>query len=382
MENENFSSYLKTQREKKGIRLEEIASITKIHFHSLELLESGQFDKLPPEPFIRGFIIAYAKYVGLDIKDVIAKYLEEVNPTNSPATTAIPTDTKSAANPVPANPTKISEKPAPKKTKVPEESPTPTEVMQHGRALPTKRIALGAMGALVVVGFLFVMRVGKHSTEGNVTVASAPTTPPKPEAQSSQIQNVINSPAFPPTANNVAPQAPNSVPPSIVAAATTAAPGEPANQASKSATASAIVAASKSQGGTTREVASPSGSTATPSLTTAPSAATATDPQAKHEVVIDGKERTWIKVVVDDKPPIEYILAEGKKATYTAKDKIKVVLGNSTGTVVTHNGEASEGKKFSGTIRSYIFPPNSRFPQDVVSKRATTSSDATATDTQ
>src|SRR6476659_922751 len=74
---EKFGEHLKNQREKKGIRLEEIASITKIHLHSLELLESSQWEQLPPEPFIRGFIIAYAKYIGLEPQEVLERYYEE-----------------------------------------------------------------------------------------------------------------------------------------------------------------------------------------------------------------------------------------------------------------------------------------------------------------
>ena len=34
-------------------RRSEIASITKIHLHSLELLEESRWDALPPEPFLR-----------------------------------------------------------------------------------------------------------------------------------------------------------------------------------------------------------------------------------------------------------------------------------------------------------------------------------------
>src|SRR3989338_9461251 len=76
---DQFGLYLKNQREAKNIRLEEIASITKIHLHNLQLLERGEWSQLPPEPFIRGFIIAYAKYVGLDTKDIVRRFLEYKN---------------------------------------------------------------------------------------------------------------------------------------------------------------------------------------------------------------------------------------------------------------------------------------------------------------
>lgn len=83
---ERFSEYLRIHRERKGIQLEEIASITKIHVRNLELMESGQWHELPPEPFIRGFIIAYAKYVGLDGKDALERFYAESRPVTVAAT--------------------------------------------------------------------------------------------------------------------------------------------------------------------------------------------------------------------------------------------------------------------------------------------------------
>ena len=70
---ESFGAYLKGFRESKGIRLEEIASITKIHLHNLELLEADRWEKLPPDPFLRGFIVAYGKYVGLETKELLSR---------------------------------------------------------------------------------------------------------------------------------------------------------------------------------------------------------------------------------------------------------------------------------------------------------------------
>lgn len=67
---------------------------------------------------------------------------------------------------------------------------------------------------------------------------------------------------------------------------------------------------------------------------------------------------------MDDSPATETYLEAGSKTSYQAKNKIKLVLGNSTGSEVVHNGEVAPGKKYSGTIRFYIFPRGSRFPQD------------------
>ena len=42
---ENFGSYLRNERELRGIPLEEIADSTKIHMRFLQALESNHYDK-------------------------------------------------------------------------------------------------------------------------------------------------------------------------------------------------------------------------------------------------------------------------------------------------------------------------------------------------
>ena len=44
---ENFGSYLKHERELRGVPLEEISGATKIHIRFLQALEDNQFDELP-----------------------------------------------------------------------------------------------------------------------------------------------------------------------------------------------------------------------------------------------------------------------------------------------------------------------------------------------
>ncbi|NDG27763.1 MAG: hypothetical protein EB120_11390 [Proteobacteria bacterium] len=82
------------------------------------------------------------------------------------------------------------------------------------------------------------------------------------------------------------------------------------------------------------------------------------------------------KVVIDEAPPIEYFLAPSEKATFSANQKIKVVLGNSVGSDVVYNGQKVEGTKFLGTIRSYIFPLNAKFPQDKANRRLSSDPDS------
>jgi cytoskeleton protein RodZ len=71
---ENFGSYLKHERELRGVPLEEIAEVTKVHIRFLEALENNEFDQLPGEVFIKGYIRSYAKAIGLDSEEMVNAY--------------------------------------------------------------------------------------------------------------------------------------------------------------------------------------------------------------------------------------------------------------------------------------------------------------------
>jgi cytoskeleton protein RodZ len=76
---ENFGSYLKHERELRGVSLEEISGTTKIHIRFLQDLEENKFDELPGEVFIKGYIRSYANIIGADIEEVLNIYKEYVN---------------------------------------------------------------------------------------------------------------------------------------------------------------------------------------------------------------------------------------------------------------------------------------------------------------
>jgi hypothetical protein len=73
--------YLKTERELRYLSIEEAAKLTKIRGHFLKAIEEDRYELLPPGLYLRGFLRAYARYLGLDPNDVVLryqKYLEEL----------------------------------------------------------------------------------------------------------------------------------------------------------------------------------------------------------------------------------------------------------------------------------------------------------------
>jgi len=72
----NFSGQtLKQIRKNLNIDLLEIALTTKIQVEHLENLENENYVDLPPEVYIRGFILSYAKALSLDSKKVADDYM-------------------------------------------------------------------------------------------------------------------------------------------------------------------------------------------------------------------------------------------------------------------------------------------------------------------
>ena len=63
---EDFGSYLKSERELRGVPLDEISTTTKINIRFLMALENNQFDDLPGEVFIKGYIRSISKVIGSD----------------------------------------------------------------------------------------------------------------------------------------------------------------------------------------------------------------------------------------------------------------------------------------------------------------------------
>jgi cytoskeleton protein RodZ len=60
-----FGNYLRRERELRQIPLAEVAAATKIPMRTLQSLEEGDWEELPAEVFVRGFVRSYARHVGL-----------------------------------------------------------------------------------------------------------------------------------------------------------------------------------------------------------------------------------------------------------------------------------------------------------------------------
>lgn len=67
---------LKNSREAKGITIEQVAEATSIRLLYLKAIEDEQFDIVPGEVYLKGFIRNYANYLGLNGPALVEQYKE------------------------------------------------------------------------------------------------------------------------------------------------------------------------------------------------------------------------------------------------------------------------------------------------------------------
>jgi len=71
-------AYLREGRERKALSILQIAEITRLRPHMVEAIENEAWDRLPPPVFVKGFIRAYARALGLDERKAHALYMDSV----------------------------------------------------------------------------------------------------------------------------------------------------------------------------------------------------------------------------------------------------------------------------------------------------------------
>lgn len=70
----SFGEELRREREIRGISLKEIADATKISKRFLDAIERNDHRTLPAPVFTRGFVREYAKYLGLNVDEIVNRY--------------------------------------------------------------------------------------------------------------------------------------------------------------------------------------------------------------------------------------------------------------------------------------------------------------------
>ncbi len=73
MSTQDIGRKLRERRQQRGLELDAAAKTTRIRKQTLQALEQGEFDSLPSAAQVRGFLRAYATYLELDPKPLLAE---------------------------------------------------------------------------------------------------------------------------------------------------------------------------------------------------------------------------------------------------------------------------------------------------------------------
>ncbi len=272
-----FGDRLRREREMRGITLDEITESTKIARRHLEALENEHFEQLPGGVFNKGFVRAYARFLGIDEDQAVADY-----------------SAASHEQPEPENkfPLEIHEEPKrelnPRRSKVP---------------------LVFALAALVgvLVGYGFWMKSKPHVPAVGTQPAPAATAVSEPTAQ-------------------IPPPKPESSP-SAEPAKTSAAESAPSKPVSK-AVLQETEAVQPSSGHT---------STAAGNVSADPPPSPAVKENAFF-VQVKAKEDSWVSIVADGKSVMQRVLSADKEKKIKAGKSVILRTGNAGGIEVSFNG--------------------------------------------
>jgi cytoskeleton protein RodZ len=297
-----FGTRLRVEREQRGITLDQISRSTKIGTRFLQALEQDRFDQLPGGIFNKGFIRAYARFLGLDEEQTLSDYLTATSP----------------GDPSPA---------------VPETAvPVPAE-SERSRSLPWGTFAM----LLLAIALSFAVW-GFYTREP--ATRAKPQVPPTSTSTGSASSSTDS--ILPPAAGTPSDSEPN---PAEVRTAPPEIPSDSSSHPAPSAPSS------------TNDSLAPSKSEPESPSTKAPVSA-ASLVQASFAVHIKAREDAWVLITADGKKQGEETLGPGAEKLIKAAKQIVIRTGNSGALDFEFNGQKLPIQGVLGEVKTLEFGPS------------------------
>lgn len=156
---------LRKARENKGVSITQVSLATKINPKTIEAIEAGDLENLPPKSFLRGFVRSYAQFLNINVESVLDLFHEEMGSTKPP----IVVEDQSEAQP-------IAEE---------EKAPVLGGLQLEGNLRALKRVAVVVAVALLLGGIFSLKRkMDSYQEEG--IVKSIPDVVALPEPAESE----------------------------------------------------------------------------------------------------------------------------------------------------------------------------------------------------
>ncbi len=280
VDSDSLGSYLRQERERHQVSLQDIAAATKIQLKFLEALEHDAYDQLPAAPFVVGFLRAYAQYCAMDPEAVLTAYR--------------------SLHRVPEPPDIVRR---------PVTAPTPSP--QHGH-LTRLGVFLAVFG-LITGLMVHELRRGQRARN---TVASFPALLPGVTEDMTD------------AATSATPVLPRTEPAGVAGAGGQTAPAVSSRVAP---------GPSLTTLGTSEAAALPTASPG-PAISKAGEAGGAESPGPlvlQATAVAD----TWLRIEIDRDKPLTLLLTSGKSVQWEAHERFRLTVGNARGTRLALNGQ-------------------------------------------
>jgi cytoskeleton protein RodZ len=303
-----LGALLRAKREEMGLTYAQISDQIKVKAGYLEALENEEWDHLPSPAFIKGFIRSYARELGLSEEGLIALYQETAPP--------------------------------------PQPMPRPLQAAPKKNRVPLYLILVFAVLAGGVAVYHWIEHPsfkGKPAEEGTALSADerSDDTPAgqddrlkkeeAPHSEAQQMSGPIDIDRELPRENPAPVPGPEE-------------PGSVDQPAEASPNAEAQV--SPSEAGKRREAETPVPDTAQASESESP-------PLVLKAAV---RERTWVRVTIDDQKPKEYIFDPKSSPEWRAHKGFELLIGNAGGIDLEFNGQKMEDLGKQGQVIKLRLP--------------------------
>lgn len=312
---ESPGEYLKRERDLRGISLKEIAEVTRVPLKFFAALEADNYDALPHTAFVKGYIKAYCKHLGLDENDAVLRY--EIYLKDKAAEKA------------------EAQRPAVRKPVKPAASPAAPQKQNVGR--------IAVLSSVIFLSFLLIYFVATRE-KAAVPVPEKVTEPAVQAETQEATAETLAGQAEPSASTGVEALPPDGVTASVPAPQAAVSNTEAPVQNVKQAETIKPAAEKKAEAVKTPEAAPAAAAPAAPAL------------EKTHTLFADAKEVTWIKVRIDGEEPFDVLLRAGEKIEWKAAEGFSVLVGNAGGVELSYDGKALAPLGESGKVVSVKLP--------------------------
>jgi cytoskeleton protein RodZ len=307
--NLSLGEFLRQERERRGVTIEQVASATKINVRLLHSLEADHYADLPAKPFVRGFVTSYARFVGLNPREILTRFGDFIDK-------------------------KAHDRPN-------REAGHSGYAFEKRDGEQSRTMLWVFLASFIVLGGIVVIlfkppRQHRSSHADKLRTANASPTPE---------ESVKISPLPSPGVT------PSGIPSAAVAAATEPSPtpsGKPSPTPSpKPSPSAAAVAPSPSPSPKPSPTPSPKPSPA-PSASPSPQKATAADPlnsgldlkkdEIKHKVVFKALQDNWVRYQVDGRAMMRFVIRADKVLVLRARESIRFQASHPDAIHFSYNG--------------------------------------------